>query len=492
MSNLMAQDITDAVRYSLDEIQGTARFRAMSGAFGALGGDMSAVSINPAGSAIFNNSHASFSLTSLNINNDVSYFNGFNSSSDSKLDFNQAGGAFVFINTNQNSPWKKFVLSLAYDKVANFDNNWLASGVSTNSIDSYFLASAQGQRLDEISALPGESITEAYSEIGSIYGFGNQQAFLGFESFILEPETDTDDNTVYSSNIAAGNFDQQYSYAATGYNGKFSFNAATQYGNNLYFGINLNTHFINYERSTFLSELNSNAGSLVNEVAFENNLLTTGTGLSFQLGAIAKLSKEIRVGLAYNSPTWYRITEELSQFLSTVRNDGGTDITQIIDPNIISVFPEYRLQTPGKLTGSLALVFGEQGLISFDYSRKDFGNAKFKPTSDSFFASQNTIIDNNLKVASTYRIGGEYRHKQFSFRGGYRLEESPYEDDTFYGDLTGYSLGLGYNFGNMKLDLALDKSNRIINQQLFNVGLTNAAKIDADNTNVTLSLAFSI
>ena len=54
-SIILAQDVTDAVRYSIDEIQGTARFRAMSGAFGALGGDMSAVNINPAGSAIFNN-----------------------------------------------------------------------------------------------------------------------------------------------------------------------------------------------------------------------------------------------------------------------------------------------------------------------------------------------------------------------------------------------------------------------------------------------------
>ena len=61
-SLILAQDITDAVRYSMDEIQGTARFRAMSGAFGALGGDMSSVNINPAGSAIFNNSHASLTL----------------------------------------------------------------------------------------------------------------------------------------------------------------------------------------------------------------------------------------------------------------------------------------------------------------------------------------------------------------------------------------------------------------------------------------------
>ncbi len=492
MSSVMAQDITDAVRYSLDEVQGTARFRAMSGAFGALGGDMSAVSINPAGSAIFSKSHASVSLSSLNIDNEVTYFNGFNSSSESKIDLNQTGAAFVFNNTNQNSNWKKFVLSVAYDKTSNFQDNWFASGTNTNSIDNYFLSYAQGLRLDEISAFDDESISGAYSDIGSIYGFGHQQAFLGYESFILEPNADTDQNTIYTSNIAPGTFNQNYNYAARGYNGKFTFNVASQYKDNLFIGLNLNSHFINYERSTFLNENNANAGSSVSNVQFENNLATTGSGFSFQLGAIAKLTEAFRVGLTYNSPTWYSILEETSQFLSTVRNDSGSNVTQPVNPNIINIYPEYRLQTPGKITGSFAYVFGEQGLISFDYARKDFGNIKFKPTSDNYFASQNAIIMNNLKVASTYRIGGEYRIKEFSLRGGYRLEESPYNDDNFYGDLNGYSLGLGYNFGNIKLDLAFDQSNRDVNYQLYNVGLTDGALIDAKNTNFTLTLGFNL
>lgn len=492
MSNIMAQDISDAVRYSSDEIQGSARFRGLSGAFGALGGDMSAVSINPAGSAIFSRSHASLSLSNQNIDNDISYFNGFSSSSQSNLDINQGGAAFVFNNTNSNSLWKKIVLSVAYDKVANFDDDWSVNGTGTNSIDSYFLAFAQGQRLDQISAFPGESITDAYAEIGSFYGFGNQQAFLGYESFIFDPVNDTDDNTAYISNIAPGSFNQRFTSIARGYNGKFSFNVASQLNDNLYLGVNLNSHFISYERFTNLLESNNNAGSIVTQVDFDNNLLTTGTGFSFQLGAILKLTKEFRAGLAYNSPTWFTLNDETIQSIATVRNDGNSSITQIVNPNIVNIFPDYRLQTPGKITGSLAYVFSDQGLLSFDYSRKDYGNTEFRPTSDQFFAAQNAVISNTLKVANTYRLGGEYRYKQLSFRGGYRFEESPYEDDTFYGDLSGFSLGLGYNFGNMKLDLAFDQSERTIDNQLYTVGLTDAATIDGTNTNVTLSLAFNL
>ena len=37
----------------MDNSVGSARFQSMGGAFGALGGDLSAININPAGSAVF-------------------------------------------------------------------------------------------------------------------------------------------------------------------------------------------------------------------------------------------------------------------------------------------------------------------------------------------------------------------------------------------------------------------------------------------------------
>lgn len=494
MSSVMAQDITDAVRYSQDEVQGTARFRSMSGAFGALGGDLSAISINPAGSSIFTNSHASISVSNLFSKNEISYFNGTNSSSKSNFDLNQTGAAFVFNNTNPNSPWRKFALGVAYDKISDFDNSWHVRGINTNNgtIGNFFLENAQGLRLDQISALNGESLSTAYSEINRAFGYSNQQAFLGYESYIIEPGSDTDANTEYSSNIVGNNFDQDYTYASTGYNGKFSFNASTQYGDNLYFGINLNSHFINYDKFTDLQETNSNAGSLVNSVRFQNSLSTVGSGFSFQVGAIGKINEALRVGLSYNSPTWYTISEETTQYLGTIRNEGGSNLTQIIDPLVVNVFPDYKLQTPGKITGSLAYIFGSNGLISFDYARKNYGNAKFKPTSDAYFATQNSEISNALKDASIYRIGGEYRYKHLSLRGGYRFEESPYEDTSFYGDLNGFSVGLGYNFGNVKLDVAYDYAQRDYNHQLYTVGLTDAAHLESKNSNVMLTLGFNL
>jgi hypothetical protein len=495
-SYILAQDVTDAVRYSMDEIQGTARFRAMSGAFGALGGDMSGVNINPAGSAIFNNSHASLSFGMFNKNNDVNYFNGLNSSSISDFDLNQLGAAFVFINENPNSPWKKFTLSAAYDNTANLNNEWLARGTNTNSLDNYFLSFANGIEIPFgiLKLQPGEFIEEAYADIGTIPidGYSIQQAFLGYWAGIIDPENlddNTNDNeTNYVSNVESGNFNQNYLYSETGYNGKLAFNFATEYDDKFFFGINLNAHFINYDKFTRLNETNSNQGSVVNSLRFENLLTTTGSGFSFQLGTIVKLTPELRAGLSYNSPTWYRVSEELVQGINS--NNADSDINFISD--IINIFPEYRLQTPGKLTGSLAYVFGKQGLLSFDYAVKDYSSAKFRPSSDLAFAGLNNDISNSLTSAATYKFGGEYRYKQISFRGGYRFEESPYKDDNRFGDLTGYSLGLGYSLGDFNLDLTFSQAKRDINQQLYNIGLTDSALVQTKFTDVTITLGFRI
>jgi hypothetical protein len=49
------------MRYSQDNLTGTARYRAMS-AFGALG-DLSSLNVNPAGSAVFSNNQMGLTLS---------------------------------------------------------------------------------------------------------------------------------------------------------------------------------------------------------------------------------------------------------------------------------------------------------------------------------------------------------------------------------------------------------------------------------------------
>ncbi len=491
ITSIQAQDINDAMRFSQTDLNGTARFRAMGGAFGAVGGDFSSLNVNPAGSLIFANNQAGFTLANYNTNNDSNYFGKNTTDSNNSFALNQAGAVFVFNNADERSDWKKFAFTLNYENAKNLDNSIFSAGTNTNnSVDKYFLSYANGVALG---TLNNYNFDELY--------YNEQQAYLGYNSYIIDPTANANTNTSYYTNVApGGNYYQENRIHSTGYNSKVAFNFAAQYTDKWLFGMNLNSHFLDYRQSSGFYESNSNpkfpTGSTVDVIRFSNDLYTYGSGFSFQLGTIFKPAKEVRLGLAYESPTWYRLTDELSQRVTT--SGYGLNSTQnnalystvTTDPNTTMIFVPYKLQSPGKWTGSFAYIFGKRGLLSLDLTSKNYSTTTYKPKVD--FSSTNTTMANNLTTATEVRIGGEYKIKKISLRGGYRYEQSPYKNGTTIGALTGYSGGLGYNFGSTKLDLAYAYAKRDYEQQFFSQGLTDAARIKSVNNTVSLTLLFEL
>lgn len=489
-----AQETTssDALRYALTNLTGTARFRGMSGAFGAVGGDLSAINVNPAGSLFFTNNYASVSSSLYTIHNRSDYFGTTTRENYSTLDLNQIGAVLVFNDKSGKTDWSKIAVALNYDNTNDFDTEIFSKGTNpSNSIDRYFLDKAQGLPNEFVELQPGESITDLYTYLGEENGLGfpAQQAMMAYQAYLLE----SDGPGSYYSNVnyAGGNFKQENYISATGYNGKLSANIATSYKNRLFLGMNLNAHFTDYVKTTSVYERNSNPlfsnGYTARDIQFDNELYTYGTGFSLNLGAIVKVTEEFRAGIAYESPTWYRLTDELSQRLIVNTTDGIANFQEVVAPNVINVYPTYKIQTPSKITFSGAYVFNKKGLISIDYATKDYSNTKFKPTNQSLYSDLNTQMSQQFKNAYEFRIGGEYKIKQWSVRGGYRFEESPYKSTTEMSDLKGYSTGLGYNFGESKLDFAYANDSRSQNVAFLSSGMTDAARIRTKNNNITLT-----
>jgi long-subunit fatty acid transport protein len=492
-----SQEITDALRYSQDNTNGTARYRAMSGAFGALGGDLSSLNINPAGSAVFANNQVAFTLNSSNTKNNSDYFGSKTSKSKGSFDLNQAGGVFVFKNQDTGNDWKKFSVAINYENANNFDNSTIAFGTNpNNSIDKYFLSYANADpSRNQLGVELGTIENSFYDELN----FQGQQAFLGAEGYVINPVSSLGTNIEYTSNIpAGGNYYHENTVVSKGNNGKLNFNFATSYQDKLYLGINLNSHFTDFRQTATFYEDNNNSQTIgLRNLEFQNDLYTYGTGFSFQLGAIAKVTDEFRAGLAYESPTWYNLNDELKQTLSTTGFGYGNPVIPGLssatpDSDFTVVYNPYKLQTPGKWTASLAYVFGKKGLISLDYGIKDYSNTKYKPESSDFFKRVNSDIDTALASTNDLRLGAEYKIEAWSLRAGYRYEQSPYKNKTTVGDLTGYSGGLGYNWGATKLDLAYSQTKRILQQGFFSRGFTDGAKINAINSVFTVSLVFEL
>lgn len=478
-----AQDVGDAVRFSSDELDGTARFVSMGGAFGALGGDLSALKVNPAGSAVFSTNQAALSMDIRTYRNKTEFGDGYNSNRNNDVDLNQAGVVFVFDNNNESDAISRLSFGITYDRTNSFRNRYKALGNTDETIGDMFLDFAQGVPLDNFTTREDEDLNGLYDYLGNDE---LQTAYLGYETFLFDAVDETDlDNEDYVSNVGGDSFDHAYESHEKGVKSKVSLNGGLSINNKFYLGLNLNSHFIDYRRHLYYDEFIAGP-SEINEINFDNYLDTRGTGFSFQIGGIAKLNDMFRVGVSYDSPTWYHINDETNQFLRTDSDEFGDAVA---NPEITNVYPRYHYRSPGKIDGSVAAVFGHSGLISVDYSYQDFSNNKF--TSQGF-GDLNADVGDDLQGVNSINIGGEYRLKDFTVRAGYRYADSPYKQDDGPGHLNGYSAGLGYDFGPVKLDFAYDLARRKNKTRLLKTGFSERAHIENHIAHYVLTAAFML
>lgn len=474
---LSAQDASDGMRYAQDNLNGTARFRGMSGAMGAIGGDFSSLNSNPAGSAAFENNQFSLTLSSLNVKNKSGYFGTETDNIDNTLDVSQAGYAWVFKNTDAGKPWKKLVLALNYDNVANFYDSRIATGHNPNrSIADYFLSYANGIPQDELIGFP---------DLDN-YRF---QAALGTQSGIIGATGPA----AYASQLTGnGNYYQQASYMQSGFNGKFTVNGSANYKDRIFIGVNLNMHYTDYVRnSAFYEDYEDAPGhdgnTGVQRLRFDNELHTFGNGLSAQIGVTGKIYNGFSAGISWQTPVVYWLKDEIAQRLETV-DAGGADF--VYEDGVYVEFPNYRLQTPGHIAGSLAYQYKDRLSLGFDYIVKDYSGTKFGPEED--FAGVNGQMNDTFDQTIEYRAGGEFKYKRWSFRGGYRFEQSPYRDNTTIGNLKSFSSGVGYSFGEVKLDLAYTFARRNYAQPIFSQGLTDTPVVKSKWNNVSVTVLFEL
>ena len=506
--SLSAQNYTDALRYSAEELNGTARFKGMSGAFGALGGDFSAIGINPASSSVFSYSLIGITGGVSNVKNNTTY-NGANSNNkDSNFNIGQFGLVFPIASTSKDAQWKKFSLGLNYERTKNFEANDLAfGGNSDKNLGDYFKFFADGIKQQNLlledyenkRVVGRSSLQDIYDRMGRAPApFRYRNALLGHYTGLIRPSSGVDEikpgdsdeqadkallNKEYYNNTG-NTAEQQFERTSTGGIYRFNINLSTQYSNFLYLGMNLNTYSVDYKEKLSHWEIYDGSTNIKNAY-FENNRNTTGNGFSLQLGAIVKATESLRLGVTYSSPTWYTLQEEYTQYLSANKRQ------YYADPKVIVTMPEYKFRTPGSWTLSAAYLFGKSAVVSVDYMYKDYRNIYFR---SNLMKAQNSLIENELGSTSTLRLGAEYRipfqsgekaKDFFSLRAGYRYEQSPYANAaaTESTALTGYSLGAGVTLGGVRLDISYDAAKQTLPYQMYENVLTNKAAVASNYGN---------
>jgi len=425
-----------AVLFSTESNFGTARSVGMSGAFGALGNDMSAVDINPAGLAVYNAGEFSttFTYRDTDINSNFYGTNTFNN--DDSFRFSQIGGLNVW-DSFGNPDIYKFAFGFNYSVVNHYNNNYVINGNS------------------------------------------------GIPEYPDDPDFNFDDNP--DNDINYINVDDQYFYNYTsGINDKFNFSFATLYKEIVYMGASMAFHHIDFYQNTVFEESSNDGVGNSMDVRNVEYLSTYANGFNFGLGIIVKPTAGLRLGASYQSPIWYNLSERFEQRTSYVFNGE-------LDPNPeypLPNFYDYKLKTAGKFTGSFAYVFGQYGLISFDYIYQGYKNTKLQPTSN--FIDDNADLSAGLRNTNSFKMGTEWKYNIFSFRGGYRIIQSPYVDSSTEYDIKGYSFGLGIKFSRrFGMDFAYDNSSYQDEYRFMSAPGVNPAQLDITNNRFTSSLVLT-
>jgi hypothetical protein len=489
---LPAQNLDLVNVINQENINGNARFEAMSGAFGALGGNLSAIHINPAASAVFNGNQFGLTTSANTTTNNTSYFGTSTPTENRNGMLTQIGGVLILKNNNKDVAWKKIAFGFNAQMQSSYNNTIQINGTnSENGLDTYFLNYAAEKNGGVFGLNDGETIRDVYQFFGESagYGFEYQQAFLGYQGYIFDYLEDDD---LFVSNAIYSSVQHNHKIETSGDKWDMAFTISGQYNDWLYLGANMNISGIEYRQISSTRESGYDSNSPMREIYFQNDLHTYGGGVSLQFGAIATPNKNFRLGASYKSPTWYSLKDEFSQFLETQSiDDDGNSFNDVIDlTNTINVYEDYTIKTPSELRGSLAYIFGASGLISFDYSLKKYQNTHIGPNDNDVFIALNDQIYHSWTSVSSYRIGGEYRQGGVSLRAGYHLEETPYSNSSILGDRSGYSFGIGLNFKLSVINLSVLNSKQSRSHQLYDTGLVDLASNDIDLQQFTVSWNF--
>lgn len=453
-----AQDETDALRYSRLTPGGTARIQAVGGAVGALGGDISDLSVNPAGIGLDKTNEFTFTPSLYGWKNNANYLG--TSSVDSKTNFNLTNaGVILAINKRygSKSSWQNLTIGFALNRLANFSGNVVLNGTNKSS-------SWSEKYIEELE--PGGQPIDPNTAAQN-YPFGPS---LALNTYLLDPAYNSGGKlTGYSSNVfTTSGVNQQNNVSTSGGINEFSFGIAGNYSDRLYIGGSLNLPSIKYDRTNYFSETALQPSTSFRSFNVTETLSTTGVGVNGKIGLIYRLTDNLRIGGAFHTPTIFSMQDTYATGMTTntasykgIQTQNSSDLTNGYPGQY-----QYKLVTPWRAVASLAYVFNagpdasQNGFISLDYEYVNYAGAHYQfnnssPSDAQQASALNSSISNMYKGASNIRLGGELKFNIFAVRAGVAWYGNPYQST--YTPVDGsrflYSAGAGIRNKGMYADL---------------------------------------
>ena len=439
---LSSQNFGDALRYSLLDPIGTARFTGAGSALGPLGADFSVMSTNPAGMAWMRKSEFIISPGLAVTTTDAKLANGSNN-----LLYNDATANFrlpnmgIVTSSRGGSGMETFNFGIGINRLADFSQEFSYQGTSAG------------------------SITDRFQELANDFGPDDFEAGLAIDAEVL-----FFDNEFYFSDYAFAPdvpITRQQTIIRDGGLSEIVFGFAGNVKNQVLWGLTLGVPILNFDEEKIYEESDPNDEVPVfDNLRYTETLTANGAGLNMKFGIIYRLHQALRFSLAIHTPTFFQMDEGFSTELDY---DYTLDVggPQSGDASSMGDF-NYGLRTPWRFLVGAGSVVGTKGFLSAEVEYVNYSNNRFLFEG---FAEDEAIVNkevaDNLEGAIKLRTGGEITLGDFRMRGGIGLQQTPIVgDDTFYTD---FSFGLGYRKGKYFADLGYRRAGQ---QQAYTPYLT--------------------
>lgn len=466
-SPLFAQYESEALKFSMLQQSGSARFIGMGGAMGALGSEFSSISNNPAGIGLYRNSALTLSPSLYLASNHADYqLQGFG---DDKFNFNFGNIGLVYsrrTNRSQKNGLLFLNFAIGYNRINNFNRSIYFEGDDSQ----YTLADVMVQRSQGFSPsnLDPFSTQLAYNSwltdtVGSL---------TNYESFGPNPQLNKRMTRLINSRGSAG---------------EIALAASANFSNKFFIGANLSVATLTYKNTQVYEELDiNNIHSTFNSLGFTENLDVSGLGINLKLGFIYRPLNWFRIGASIHTPTWYNMNETYVNQMKTSVSFGS-----FTSNSPVGKF-EYDLTTPWRFQASAGFVIMKHAAIGIDYELVDYSAINLRPATG-FFSGPNAFIDSSYATAHNFRVGAEVRLDPFRIRGGYQYQMNPFNRNVDI-DASVHHVSVGAGFRSKKwfsLDaaymLSMGGGKQTINREFPTL---NPAMINYWNHNIVITLGF--
>lgn len=435
-----AQDAFDVLQMSQTELRGTSRFQSMAGAFGALGGDLSTLTQNPAGIGVYRNSDLGITF-SLDFNSTKA---GVDKLNETKFNVNNVGYVGAIRLDSESVPNLNFGFS--YNRLQSFNRHYIGGVGNIPTSMSNFIA-------DEFVNVPG------YTEADLYWEDDYNPYFDGYAPWAAVTTYDMKTNNGGYVGIINANGDYMqglygngttgnayYEVDERGHADEYNIGFGGNIANKVYFGLDFGILDLDYRSFQAYEEELTDAyvmaddidlleSPIVNDNTFAdwglyNYLHTEGTGVNFKLGLIWKPVQSLRIGAAFHTPTYYdmRDTYYVSASLNAYEFDNQLYRADKGSNDGYDYSSTYTIKTPWRFMGSVAGVIGTNGIISLDYEYVANETMRIGDDRGNDYPDVTDNVKNYFKPSHIIRIGGEYRlNPNWSLRAGYSYKTTQVE-----------------------------------------------------------------